>query len=119
MTNTYAPLVLALIPLFLGLGVGFFLGLLQGREGLRRFHKEVIMSSSEQLAQMCTAFVPGDAAAFQAVVRTFLELPGVAQKDLASDCKVAVSTVSRWGRGVAVPGRHVQGFIVRKVKSRI
>ncbi len=75
--------------------------------------------SAPHLSQLCTSFVGGNNDAFKEIIANFLELPGVAQKDLARDCEVAISTVSRWGRGVSIPGRHVQEFVVKKVRARI
>lgn len=71
------------------------------------------------LLEMCISFSPGNDPAFKAIVHGFLELPGTAQKDLARDCKVAISTVSRWARGKSLPGPHVQGFVVRQVRTRL
>ncbi len=68
---------------------------------------------------LCSDFSPGNQDQFKSIVNGFMELPGVAQKDLARDCKVAISTVSRWARGVAVPGPHVQAFVVSRVRNRL
>lgn len=77
------------------------------------------MTPAESLLQKCTQFTGPDKAAFHEIVAGIVGLPGVLQKDLARDWEVDVSTVGRWANGGACPGKHVQSFVVKRVKSRI
>jgi hypothetical protein len=71
------------------------------------------------LFELCASFSMGDEKTFKSIVEEFIDLSGIAQKDLARDCKVSVSTISRWTRGASIPGPHVQVFVVRKIQNRL
>ncbi len=80
--------------------------------------KEALMNS-QALFDCCVQFNPGKSNEFKGLVAGYLQLSGTAQKDLARDCEVAISTVSRWARGASCPGVNVQKLVVAKIRRRV
>ena len=52
---------------------------------------------------------------FKFVVAAHVSRKG--NKELARLCQVIPSTVNRWAKGTAIPGRHVQRFVLKRIYS--
>jgi len=71
------------------------------------------------LREACLSFYMEDEAAFREIVAGFKSLSSKNRMILARACEVAPSTVDKWARGTAMPGRHVRAFIVSEIRAYI
>jgi hypothetical protein len=70
----------------------------------------------EELEKLCGKFKGPDDSLFADIVRRALSC-GIDKVEIARECAVAPSTVTRWSEGTSCPGPMVQTFVVESVAA--